>query len=39
LDVQNILAQGLCPYLLKDGSLILFAQQQRGIRGGLAFTF
>jgi hypothetical protein len=39
LDVQNMLAQGLCPYLLKDGSLILFAQQQRGIRGGLAFTF
>jgi hypothetical protein len=39
LDVQNMLAQGLCPYLLKDGSLLLFAQQQRGIRGGLAFTF
>ena len=39
LDVQNLLAQGYRPYLLTDGSLLIFAQQQRGIRGGLAFTF
>lgn len=38
-DVQNLLAQGYCPYLMKDGSMLIFAQQQRGIRGGLAFTF
>jgi Carboxypeptidase regulatory-like domain len=39
LDVQNLLAQGYFPYLMKDGSVLVFAQQQRGIRGGLAFTF
>lgn len=39
LDVQNLLAQGYCPYLIRDGSVLVFAQQQRGIRGGLAFTF
>ena len=39
LDVQNLLAQGYCPYLMKDGSMLVFAEQQRGIRGGLAFTF
>jgi Carboxypeptidase regulatory-like domain len=39
LDVRNMLAQGYRPYLLSDGSLLLFAQDQRGIRAGLAFTF
>jgi hypothetical protein len=39
LDVQNLLAQGYCPFLMKDGSTVVFAEQQRGIRGGLAFTF
>ena len=39
LDVRNMLAQGYRPYLLSDGSLLLFAQGQRGIRAGLAFTF
>ena len=39
LDVQNLLAQGYRPYLLSDGSLLLFAQDQRGIRAGVAFTF
>jgi len=39
LDVKNILAQGYRPYLLSDGSLLLFAQTQRGLRAGLAFTF
>jgi hypothetical protein len=39
LDVQNLLAQGYCPFLMRDGSTVIFAQQQRGIRGGFAFTF
>jgi hypothetical protein len=39
LDVQNLLAQGYCPFLMRDGSTVVFAAQQRGIRGGLAFTF
>jgi len=39
IDVRNLLAQGYQPYLLSDGSLLLFAQDQRGFRGGLAFTF
>ncbi len=39
LDVQNLLAQGYRPYFLKDGAILVFAQQQRGIRGGVAFTF
>ncbi|MDR3777462.1 MAG: carboxypeptidase-like regulatory domain-containing protein [Terracidiphilus sp.] len=39
LDVRNMLAQGYRPFLLTDGSMLIFAQQQRGIRGGLAFTF
>ena len=39
LDLRNLLAQGYRPYLLSDGSLLVFAQQQRGIAGGLAFTF
>jgi hypothetical protein len=39
LDVQNMLAEGYRPYILSDGSVLVFAQGQRGIRGGLAFTF
>jgi hypothetical protein len=39
LEVRNLLAQGYRPYILSDGSLLIFAQSQRGIRGGLAFTF
>jgi hypothetical protein len=39
LDVRNLLAEGYRPYILSDGSLLIFAQDQRGIRGGLAFTF
>ena len=38
LDMRNLLAQGYQPYLLSDGSLLVFAQDQRGVRGGLAFT-
>lgn len=39
LDVRNLLAQGYRPYILSDGSLLIFTQGQRSIRGGLAFTF
>ena len=39
LDVRNLLEEGYRPYLMTDGSLFVFAQEQRGIRGGLAFTF
>ncbi len=39
LDVQNLLAEGYRPYLMSDGSILIFAQNQRGVRGGLAFTF
>jgi hypothetical protein len=39
LNVQNLLAEGYRPYVMNDGSLLVVAQDQRGIRGGLAFTF
>ncbi|HEX4283743.1 MAG TPA: carboxypeptidase-like regulatory domain-containing protein [Terracidiphilus sp.] len=39
LDVRNMLAQGYRPYMLSDGSLLVFAQDQRGMTAGLAFTF
>ena len=39
VDVRNLLAQGYRPYLLSDGSLLIFAQDQRGISAGLAFNF
>ena len=39
VDLRNLLAQGYRPYLLSDGSLLLFAQDQRSLRAGLAFTF
>jgi hypothetical protein len=39
LDLRNLLAQGYRPYLLSDGSVLVFAQDQRGVSGGLAFTF
>jgi hypothetical protein len=39
LDVRNLLAEGYSPYVLSDGSLLIFAQDQRSIRAGLAFTF
>ena len=39
LDVRNMLAEGYRPYRLSDGSLLIFAQNQRAIRAGLAFTF
>jgi hypothetical protein len=39
LDVRNLLAQGYRPYLFSDGSLLIFAQDQRSIHAGLAFSF
>jgi len=39
LDMRNLLAQGYRPYILSDGSLLLFAEDQRSVRAGLAFTF
>jgi hypothetical protein len=39
VDVRNLLAQGYRPYLLGDGSVLMFAQDQRGVSGGFAFTF
>ncbi len=39
LDVRNLLAEGYQPYLLSNGSMLIFAQDQRGIQGGLEFTF
>jgi hypothetical protein len=38
-NVRNLLAQGYRPYFLSDGSLLIFAQDQRGISAGLGFTF
>jgi hypothetical protein len=39
MDLSNLLAQGYRPYLLSDGSLLIFAQNQRSIHAGLAFNF
>jgi len=39
LSLRNLLAQGYQPYVLSDGSMLVFAQDQRGVSGGLAFTF
>jgi hypothetical protein len=39
LDMHNVLAQGRHPFILTDGSLLLFAQDQRSLTAGLAFTF
>ena len=39
LDMRNLLAEGYQPCILSDGSLLLFAQDQRSFRAGLAFTF
>jgi hypothetical protein len=39
VDLRNLLAQGYQPYLLGDGSIVVLAQDQRSVSGGLAFTF
>jgi len=38
-DMRNMLAQGDRPFYLSDGSLLVFAQDQRSVSAGLAFTF
>jgi len=39
VDIHNLLAQGFRPFVLSDGSVLMFAQDQRSISGGFAFTF
>jgi hypothetical protein len=39
VDLRNLLAEGYRPYVLSDGSVLMFAQDQRGISAGLAFNF
>ena len=39
LNLRNLLAEGYRPYVLADGSVLVFAQAERGISGGLAFSF
>jgi hypothetical protein len=39
VNLRNLLAEGYRPYLLSDGSLLVFAQNQRSFGGGLAFNF
>jgi len=38
LNVSNLLAEGYRPYLTNSGTVV-FAQDQRGIGAGVAFTF
>ena len=38
-DFGNLLAEGYQPYVLSDGSVVVFAQDRRSIRAGVAFTF
>ena len=39
VDARNILAQGYRQVVLPDGSVLVFAQDQRSLSAGLAFTF
>jgi hypothetical protein len=39
VNVNNLLTQGYRPYVLSDGSVLIFAQGQRSVSGGLAFNF
>ena len=38
-DMRNLLAQGYCPFVTPDGSTLFFAQADRSVAGGIAFTF
>jgi hypothetical protein len=38
LDMNNLLAEGYRPYLV-NGSMVVFAQDQRSVGAGVAFTF
>lgn len=39
LDLRNLLSEGYTSYTTSDGTRLYFAQAQRSIGGGLAFTF
>ena len=39
INVHNLLTEGYRPYVLSDGSVLIFAQGQRSVSGGLAFNF
>ncbi len=39
LDVRNLLAEGYRPFLSQDGSTVYFAQAQRCVAAGIAFSF
>jgi hypothetical protein len=39
INLRNLLAEGYRPYLLSDGSVLVFAQDQRSFSAGLAFNF
>jgi hypothetical protein len=39
VDARNLMAQGYRSFVLNDGSLLIFAQDQRILSAGLAFTF
>ena len=39
ISMHNLLAEGFRPYVLSDGSVVMFAQDQRRFSTGLAFTF
>jgi len=39
VKLQNLLAQGYRPVVLGDGSVLIFAQDQRAFTAGLAFNF
>jgi hypothetical protein len=39
VNLGNLLAQGYRPFVLSDGSVLVFAQDQRSVSGGVAFNF
>ncbi len=39
LEVRNLLAEGYRPFLSQDGTTVYFAQAQRCLAAGIAFTF
>jgi Carboxypeptidase regulatory-like domain len=39
IDLRNLLAEGYQPFITSDGSQLFFAQAERSVSGGLAFTF
>jgi hypothetical protein len=39
VDVRNLLAEGYRPFVLSDGSILMFAQDQRSVSAGVAFSF